>query len=399
MIPMVRRNRLTERYLDIVTEGGSFPISQPFPNLFGNDGKSASAGKRKKNRIELILNTCIGIIAVSLMTYALLDRKEKNHCDMLTSVFFNFPSFINVEGSAFLVLTIFLCNSHSIFNLESASISREKMFSLPDGQQLFFLVFMLHSRNMYELSEDDTHFFEKYILSWFHSCGFNLPLIGKYLMQYGTASVWFPQRQMFRSEILPLLGYVEGEIGNSESLPVDDLNLLQNLHVIGLTLFDLQSFFPIDFSIKRAGNNDEECSDVDDAPESDPTHIAEILWNDLEDSLQSAIQTRSDQWDEKKVRAARILLVQLKVGNSATILAAPNGLTERFVIWGSTNHRCQDRFLDMEIFPIIDAWKAYCQESKTHKRNPEQQRPIPKSLFQYLRMTVPADKTRTISDV
>ena len=42
---MVPRNRLTERYLEIVTDSSSFPISQPFPDLFGNDGKSASAEK------------------------------------------------------------------------------------------------------------------------------------------------------------------------------------------------------------------------------------------------------------------------------------------------------------------------------------------------------------------
>ena len=45
MIPVVRSNRLTERYLDIVTDGSSFLISQPFPDLFGNGGKSASASK------------------------------------------------------------------------------------------------------------------------------------------------------------------------------------------------------------------------------------------------------------------------------------------------------------------------------------------------------------------
>ena len=40
---MVRMNRLTERYLDIGTDGSSFPISYPFPDLFGNAEKSPSA--------------------------------------------------------------------------------------------------------------------------------------------------------------------------------------------------------------------------------------------------------------------------------------------------------------------------------------------------------------------
>ena len=44
---MVRRNRLMERYLDIDTDRFSFPISEPFPDRFGNGGKAASAGAMK----------------------------------------------------------------------------------------------------------------------------------------------------------------------------------------------------------------------------------------------------------------------------------------------------------------------------------------------------------------
>ncbi|CAF1014374.1 unnamed protein product [Didymodactylos carnosus] len=178
---------------------------------------------------------------------------------------------------------------------------------------------MLHYADAKKITADDKPFIEKYILSCLHSVGFDLPTIGTYLTRHGSASAKFPHRIIYRTELLPLLGYTE-----------DDLHLLRHLHSLGLTLFDLKYFFDIDFDIHQANDDETERVNVDDAPESDPTYIAEQLWNDLEEEAKTAIQTKYDRWVEKKGRTCQTLLVQLKFGNGGTVLAAPNGLMGTF---------------------------------------------------------------------